>query len=175
MYYAGKTDSDYVGFDEASSNNQNLIIWQSEPGSWTHPSKVLALTSIILESNTGRIVDTDIELNDEEFTFSTSNTDVQIDIQNTITHELGHVVGLDHSPIHDSTMYSHAPTGETKKRTLSSDDIEGVCAIYPIDDPSIHPDPNTGCQTGASPAADFSLVVLVFFLAGVAIFRWIRP
>jgi hypothetical protein len=32
-------------------------------------------------------------------------------------------------------MYASAPIGETSKRTLSDDDVAGVCDIYPSDAP----------------------------------------
>jgi MYXO-CTERM domain-containing protein len=77
-----------------------------------------------------------------------------------LTHELGHVLGLDHpcddgtivptptdhlgqtipscqpewrlpTEIKESTMYNYSGLAEIKKRTLEPDDKAGVCAIYP--------------------------------------------
>ncbi len=53
------------------------------------------------------------------------------DLQNTITHEAGHLVGLAHSPVAGATMNATTKPGETTKRSLSPDDVAGVCAIYP--------------------------------------------
>jgi hypothetical protein len=68
------------------------------------------------------------------------------DLQDTLTHELGHFLGLAHpcgsgsgSPeiactpgvYDDLTMFPFEAPGETKKRTLAADDIEGVCTLYP--------------------------------------------
>ena len=53
------------------------------------------------------------------------------DLQNTITHEAGHFVGLAHSNVAGATMNPTTSPGETAKRSLSADDIAGVCAIYP--------------------------------------------
>ena len=61
---------------------------------------------------------------------------VRTDIQNTVTHEAGHVLGLGHTPVADATMYASAPEGETSKRSLATDDIQGVCDIYPIASPT---------------------------------------
>src|SRR5262249_37990000 len=101
----------------------------------------------------------DIELNDSvgsdgsKFTFTALDgppcTDpnqtgcVRIDVQNTVTHESGHSIGLDHTPDPNATMFATAPEGETSKRTLGADDIQAVCHIYPqgartgtcVDDP----------------------------------------
>jgi MYXO-CTERM domain-containing protein len=52
-------------------------------------------------------------------------------VRNTVTHEVGHFLGLDHTPIEAATMFATAPRGETAKRDLHQDDIDGLCAIYP--------------------------------------------
>jgi MYXO-CTERM domain-containing protein len=112
-----------------------------------HGDGVIATTTTTARSLTGEILDTDIELNDapsstgSKFTFTTVNglpcttpTEtgcVRIDVQNTVTHEAGHSLGLDHSPDPNATMYDSAPAGQTSKRILGTDDVAGICAIYP--------------------------------------------
>jgi hypothetical protein len=49
------------------------------------------------------------------------------------------VIGLDHPPsdepgAFEATMFASASAGDTGKRTLADDDIEGTCTIYPSDD-----------------------------------------
>jgi MYXO-CTERM domain-containing protein len=56
---------------------------------------------------------------------------ISIDVQNTVTHEAGHTLGLAHSSDASATMAASAPAGETAKRTLHADDLAGICAIYP--------------------------------------------
>jgi hypothetical protein len=51
-----------------------------------------------------------------------------------LTHEIGHLFGLGHSERTDATMFLSAENGEIWKRTLSQDDIDGICALYPVDD-----------------------------------------
>jgi hypothetical protein len=55
------------------------------------------------------------------------------DVQNIGTHELGHCLVLDdlyNSFQSEMTMYGYGATGETKKRTLESGDIDGIVHIY---------------------------------------------
>ena len=51
---------------------------------------------------------------------------VSIDVQNTITHEAGHTLGLDHSADPSATMAASAPAGETSKRVLQPDEVAGI-------------------------------------------------
>lgn len=108
---------------------------------WNHPSGVIALTTTNYDRNKGVIVDSDIEFNSAVLRFTTvdsppcqtlSDTDcVAFDVANTATHEVGHMLGLDHSPDLGSAMYEMAELGETRKRELSEDDRQALCSVYP--------------------------------------------
>jgi hypothetical protein len=75
----------------------------------------------------------DITLNGQGFAFTTAPTGATAaDVQNTVTHEVGHLLGFDHSPDPESTMFADAPLGETKKRDLTADDAQGLCDVYPL-------------------------------------------
>jgi MYXO-CTERM domain-containing protein len=148
---------------------------------------VIATTTTTSNRLTGQILDSDIELNDApgangtKFTFTAvdglpcdpmnpSQTGcVRMDVQNTLTHETGHSLGLDHSPDPRATMYASAPFGETSKRVLGTDDIQGICALYPRGANSVSCVPDTesgggcGCsqgQTGPGAALGVLLVLL---------------
>ena len=119
---------------------------------WEHGDAAIATTITTSNRFTGQISDTDIELNDSpgsdgsRFVFTANDGPpcagpnqtgcVRIDIQNTITHEAGHSLGLDHTTVADATMYATAPEGETSKRALHPDDIQGIEAIYPAGKPT---------------------------------------
>lgn len=121
---------------------------------WDLSSASAAVTTTTFNNKTGELYDADIELNGVNFVFTVADGAtcpnpparpsigcVATDVQNTVTHEAGHIVGLDHTTAPDSTMYAIAPLGEVKKRALDQDTIDGECAIYPKgQDPSLAPE-----------------------------------
>lgn len=135
----GKTNLEVVGFTP-EAKNVNVVLWREE-GSWRHSSAIIGLTTVTfcersegsLCSYTGRVLDADIELNGDAFTFSTSLVPgrVRYDVQNTVTHEVGHLLGFEHTPVAEATMYASAPAGESRKSTLAQDDVDALCTTYP--------------------------------------------
>ncbi len=76
----------------------------------------------------GKITEADINFN-PSYSWSTNPTGAQFDIQTIFTHELGHALGLGHSTSSTAVMkptFSH----HERLRTISSDDISGIDAIY---------------------------------------------
>ncbi len=127
----------------------------------------------------GEIVDADIELNGVDFAISnagaTAGTATCLsDLKNTLTHELGHFLGLEHTClasgdppridnqgnpvplcnasndplIRDATMYNFQTCGETSKASLSVDDTTAICSIYPL-----ATDPGTCAAVGGGSSA----------------------
>jgi hypothetical protein len=174
--------------------HNSLII---QTANWTHAVDALALTSVFHKPN-GRIVDADIEVNATNLTWVNYDPGTQVDLghdtqpydmQNALTHEFGHFIGLDHTcytPSVDPTMTAPRPNDnlgnpvpdcdvapdairatvmfpsiasgfvEVTKRTLSSDDIQAVCDIYPTSlDPQVcaMDSPNDGLGCNAAPVA----------------------
>lgn len=130
---SGTTARTDVGFDQKNWNdNVNLVIW-IESG-WRHERSAIALTTTTYDTANGEIVDADVELNGEGYTFTVAGPALTItDIQNTLVHEAGHMLGLDHSINRSSSMFAEAAPGEIKKRDLFQDDIDGLCFVYPAD------------------------------------------
>ena len=73
-----------------------------------------------------------MDLNDtQNFSAATSPASFKTDVQNTVTHELGHAIGLAHSPVVEATMYyQQTSSGEITKRDLAADDIDAICTLY---------------------------------------------
>jgi hypothetical protein len=77
------------------------------------------------------IYDADITLN-LSWNMSTGSSVAwnQYDGQAVVLHELGHVLELHHSTVSSATMRSALPAGTTAYRSLASDDINGIRALY---------------------------------------------
>jgi hypothetical protein len=189
----GRADRE-VGFDGI-----NIIKFREQqwcrPASDDEPQKcydqaAVGLTTLTFiddsgSSRNGEILDADIELNGVNYAFSVDGQTLgqqncDADLANTLTHELGHFMGLDHTcwtggrrlvdgdgnpvpacdgpgidgTITEATMYNFQACGETKKSSPEADDIAGICTIYPLaDDPQECERPNIdpgGCCSVAS-------------------------
>lgn len=169
----------------------------------------VALTTVLYDPDTGRLFDADMELNGWDGQAGTLGSGAPAhgyyftcdkqpgwpacgqygeagcyayDLQNVVTHEAGHVIGLAHPcdapgtpscssplppgetvPWAERTMHPSTAVGETSKRSLSSDDVEAVCAVYPRTD--------GGCGCGAPGAPG----LLAGLLAALALRPRLRP
>lgn len=114
------------------------VVHAIDPETWStlpdHSPRAVAMTMVWHNRKTGEIVDTDIELNLGAGTFADCVTSDcragMVDLQNTVTHEAGHVLGLGHSTNSSATMAAQTVgTVDLQKRSLAPDDIEGYCAL----------------------------------------------
>lgn len=136
-----------------------------------YPAAAVGITTVFYvdkadAKDDGRLLDADIELNGVNFRFAvegqtSDQTPNQIiaDVENTLTHEVGHLLGLDHTcnddpqnptfdgggnrvptcgtvavtqTMQDATMFAFQEDGELKKSSLEPDDVAGACDAYPI-------------------------------------------
>ncbi len=113
------SDLHLIWFDEADSSGYF-------PGS----SGTVAITPIWFFSN-GRIDDADVIFNGKNFAFTTSGESAKFDVQDVAAHELGHLLGLDHSGWAGATMYPFVDSTVILHRSLGLDDVHGLRAAYP--------------------------------------------
>jgi hypothetical protein len=95
------------------------------------PETVLAYTLHVGVYCTGTITESDITFNAVTFQWSDRENTDRADIETVALHEIGHFLGLDHSPIESAVMYPSII--ERVRRDLSPDDQNGLCAIYRAD------------------------------------------
>lgn len=191
--YEGEIDSNFIGYDTSEgADNHNILTFVSSPQPWLYDPSVLALTTVTMcvndtpECPVGTIIDADIEVNEQGYQFTTSDAQrVQMDLANTVTHELGHFLGIDHSNVSEATMYFQQNLGETSKRDLADDDRAALCTIFPNNDSrscnlapyqfSIIPEQNQmnmadnsqndqGCQQSKSSRFEFYLLCLLLVI-----------
>lgn len=111
-----------------SRDQQNVMIWNPQIPDSNFPT-ALALT-IPLYNNQGVYFDADIIYNGG-YSWSPNPSANQFDMFGTVTHEVGHLIGLDHTNVQNATMFPTASPGLCPCRTLKQDDINGVCSLYP--------------------------------------------
>jgi hypothetical protein len=127
--FAGQSHSGSDGQD-----GQNTISWQRlEAGT----ADTFGQSIITFSGNDGEIFDVDIELNT---TFplavlpagENNPSDPRADLQAVTTHEVGHLSGLAHENTlgPQVVMFFEDTSGNTTHRTLTSDDRDGILAIY---------------------------------------------
>lgn len=139
---------------EAAADDLN-VIW-FEP-MWRDAPDQVALTHVWSASD-GQIVGFDLAFNVRDHVWATDGDAHATDLLNTLTHELGHALGLDHDHAHpEATMYATTLAGETIKRDLAADDVEGLQAMYGApfvaqDLTDITLDPQLGCATAPTGA-----------------------
>lgn len=101
----------------------------------------ISLTFMTTEAD-GTIREADILVNDRRFGFNTDGGPVGLDLQTALMHELGHFLGLDHSPLGGftnegefddatSVMFPRQRGPEELARELAPDDVAAVAALYP--------------------------------------------
>lgn len=126
--FAGQSQEGPDGQD-----GRNTVSWQR----LSNARDVFAQSIITFRTNSGEIFDVDIELNDA-FTFAVlpdgenDPSDSRVDVQAVVTHEAGHLLGLDHENRFGSrvVMFFEDTRGNTTHRTLADDDRNGVRAVY---------------------------------------------
>jgi hypothetical protein len=189
---------------------EGVIIYWLEQGWLDDPARtsdMLALTNVMYLDKPGKpddgvITRADMAVNGELYRWTTTGAAGAMDVENTITHELGHVLGLEHpcyertppaqrddqgrpvpacSAVTDpdlvlATMFPTAVPGQTTRRHPTAAEGAAICAIYPTaSDPARCEAPSAGgCSLGQPADRPSAIPPVSLLLLAVALRRRLR-
>ena len=96
---------------------------------WTDSPELLAVTRVWSMTD-GTAIGFQMLVNEADHDWSLDGAMETVDLQNALTHEFGHALGLGHLDDADATMYGTALTGEVSKRDLSEADEDAILGLY---------------------------------------------
>ena len=125
------------GTDVNTSDGTNAVFWAKNGtlvnGGFDDISGTLSVTFPRFSPD-NLLLEADIVLNGVQFTWFTDfNAANSVDqfVEGTMLHEIGHFIGLDHSPVGGATMLARGATGVNTQAGLSSDEIAAARFLYP--------------------------------------------
>lgn len=161
----GSVECDRVEYNTTAGNANIVVVRSVWPDGLTKESTI-ALTTTTFATDTGELLDADMEINSEYFTFVLDGGENpgDVDLLSVVTHETGHFLGLAHSqePVTgednetDPTMAPAYPgPGSQEMQSLAFDDIAAICDLYPASDSldeACNPLPNHGFSPYCNPS-----------------------
>jgi hypothetical protein len=134
--------------DRAVDDGRNVIV-RSARSIPAGATTALAMTVRTLDGGTRTYRDTDVVLDfSGRYRWSLDGERLSQDLQGVMTHEIGHMLGLEDVTDPDQVMYRvHAP-GHTDKRELRWGDLAAVATVYPAPGPQRAPAAARGPRSG---------------------------
>jgi hypothetical protein len=156
------------------------VIWSTDD--WPFDPDLLALTCSWTTED-GTIVAFDIRVNgnvewgdvdgdereDRGSEHDDEDEDLPYDFRAALTHEVGHVLGLDHSAREDATMFATMGRGEAWRADLGAADEDGARFLYPSSASAEAPSSPLPLSCSLAPVGAGSLVPTL--LAGASLLR----
>jgi hypothetical protein len=180
---------------DSKGSNANVWMFQDdaqqsgsiEPEDGGFDASSLAISLITYDFDSAELVDVDVEFNSAAAPFTVGDNNVYIDLQSVATHEAGHFLGLEHSIEPGATMKAHYGSGDIAPRSLTKDDEDAICAVYPPDrelppsaatcepygsySPHCYEDKGCGCKTAGGTERSRSGTWLGLGLVSFALLR----
>jgi hypothetical protein len=166
-----------TNLDGGDADMENRVFWREDVWPEDVPQETLAITTQVYRRASGQIIDADIDLNGVHFYWTDTDApgEAYTDVENTMTHELGHLLGLAHVFDESSTMYGTSDPGDLEKRSLAEDDAAGLCFVYPrgLRTPEAPVFPSNPLSSGcsASPHRSSAWLAIVFLAVLAALAR----
>lgn len=120
-----------------TSDGTNLIFWATNTlvnGGLDDITGSLGVTFSHFTPGANVMTEADLVLNGVEFSWFTDFNDkynANFFTEGTLLHEIGHFIGLNHSPVGGATMLWEGGNGVGPQAGLSSDEIAAVRFLYP--------------------------------------------
>jgi hypothetical protein len=122
LYYMGRTSASTV-----VKNGQNDVFFRNAS------KDAAAATTYWWSDSSNRLIEADIIFWDATYTFvgGSSGCSGGVYVQDVMTHEFGHALGLAHTSVASATMYPSISKCSMSMRSLDPDDLSGIEALYP--------------------------------------------
>lgn len=133
--------------------DQNVHVMMLHDEDWPDDADVIGLTTPTGGTNSGLVVDADLEINAQDYDFSAGATGPNaLSLRDVVTHEVGHFLGLSHSDADGALMSTGYDMVQLSRELLTDDDIAAICAAYPPGKP-------LSCPAPKAPAYDECQIV----------------
>jgi hypothetical protein len=117
-----------------SAGNANIFMFSDDEWLAFDAADAYAVTTVWFGTSSGEIRDVDVEVNGTRTDIDWSEPREGVDLPSVLTHEVGHFLGLAHSPDDPSAvMRREFRPGLDDLRELRADDVAGICSVYPPD------------------------------------------
>ncbi|MEI9937187.1 MAG: matrixin family metalloprotease [Pseudomonadota bacterium] len=128
--------------------DKNVHVIMFHDSGWVKGKARIGVTTPTGGAESGLIVDADVEINSQDYSFETDPTGMMsTSLLYVLTHELGHFLGLAHSQVSGAVMSTDYQSLPFSPNLISPDDAAAICAAYP-------PGPKLSCGSSSAPAYD---------------------
>lgn len=110
----------------------NVLVWTGDE--WEHGPDVVAMSTVWFADETAEIEEVDIEFNGRDYRWSLDGAGDTLAIREVTLHEIGHLLGIDHSFNPGAVMHGAVASGDGFRKELSNDDSEALWFVYPRND-----------------------------------------
>lgn len=125
--------------EREGADGVNQVFWIHT--NWRYGRYTLGVTTPAYNPNNGQILDADIVFNGQDYKWTTKGSGTRTDVFTIAVHEQGHFLGLEHSCTPEDAQRGRCTNAtrnavmfaayEGYPKGINSDDIAGVCHLYP--------------------------------------------
>lgn len=122
---------------ESAAKNDNVVMFHDS--GWLEGKSRIGVTTPTGGKESGLIVDADIEINSQDYSFKSDPSGMMsTSLMYVLTHEVGHFLGLAHSPVTNAVMSTGYQSLPFSPNLITNDDAAAICAAYPPGGPKLN-------------------------------------